>query len=198
MFFSWWTPPPPPPPPTLLESITDKDALTHASGWAGFCFALLVPLMSSPKMMAMMQVMDNLTFYIHYSLIGAHGGAASQLMGLVNGLLKYNETNSTLCKHCLRIFPLALVPVGFLTVETRWDLLPLTAVGGRLLSYQASSMLKIRILQAAALLPWFPYAIALGNSAALLTACLSMFLCVASILRYHADDIFNPSKAKTS
>lgn len=180
----------PPPPPTLLESVgLDVAFVIWATGWIGFCLSLGITMIKKAQTMAFVQACTNFTYLVHYGLQGASGGAASQVVGVLNGVLKYNAATSPLAKTLHTYLPLALIPLGFINVKKALDLLPLIAVGGRLLSYQASSMLKVRIIQAVALTPWFPYAYALNNFATLLTISLSICLGIVSIFQYHMDEL---------
>ena len=87
MLISWpWDPPPPPPPPTLLEEWTPF--LISSTGWLGFCLSLLNTQMPTAMLMAITQTINNATYMVHFALVGAWSGLATQVIGMTNGLLK--------------------------------------------------------------------------------------------------------------
>ena len=182
---SWpWSSPPPPPPPTLLEEWSDD--LVWALGWFGFCLSLLVTQMPTALSMAIVQTLNNLTFTLQYALLGAWGGFSTQVIAATNGILKIGAENGFgACKTLQRFTPLALIPLGAATFKGPMDLLPLSAVAGRLFSFQLSDMFSMRLVQLLALLPWVPYAFMLDNFAALLTAFLSIALQLFAIFNHH-------------
>ena len=171
----WESPPPPPPPPTLLEEWAPF--IVWAAGWTGFCLSLLVTQMQTARSMAVTQALNNATFCLQYALLGAWGGFSTQVIGCTNSLLKIGaEGGSSLCQSLQRFTPFALIPLGAYTYSKPLDLLPLVAVAGRLISFQATDLQTTRLIQLVALLPWIPYAVALDQSSALLTAVLSIVL----------------------
>ena len=70
------------------------------------------------------------------------------------------------------------------------------AVCGRLISFQATEMLTMRTLQLFALLPWVPYALALGSDSALMTAGLSIVLQCVALWTNHAKQFFGGEEEK--
>ena len=183
----WHPPPPPPPPPTLLELWSDD--LVWALGWLGFCLSLVVTQMPTALSMAIVQTCNNVTFTFQYALMGAWGGFSTQVIAATNGFLKIGAENGVgACKTLQRFTPLALVPLAAATYKSPMDLLPLSAVAGRLFSFQLSDMFAMRLVQLLALLPWVPYAMILNNFAALLTALLSIALQIFAIFNHHLKD----------
>ena len=108
----FWESPPPPPPPTLLETLTPD--LIKATGWIALVLSLLLTQMPTARSMAVMQTLTNSTYMMHFWLMGAMGGMNSQLVGVANGLLKYNAETSPTCKTLHKALPLVLIPLGSL------------------------------------------------------------------------------------
>ena len=180
----WDPPPPPPPPPTLLDEW--REEIIWAAGWLGFVLSLLVTQMPTALSMAVTQTLNNATFCLQYALLGAWGGCSTQVIGVTNGVLKIGaEGGSGLCKTLQKFTPFALIPLGAYTYSKPLDLLPLSAVAGRLVSFQATDMFTVRMIQLVALLPWVPYALALEQTSALLTAILSIGLQLLAIWSNH-------------
>ena len=181
-----WSTPPPPPPPTMLESYADS--IVEVSGWVGFCLSLLITQMPTARSMAILQAINNFTYVIHFGMLGAWGGLSTQVIGVVNSLLKIGaEGGSSLCSSLQRFTPLALIPLGAYTYKSPLDLLPLSATGGRLLSYQIEDMFRMRLVQLLAYYPWVPYALAYGSNSMLMTALLSIALQLFGIFKHHPD-----------
>ena len=190
-----WDPPPPPPPPTLLEQYSED--IIWAAGWFGFCLSLLVTQMPTALSMAVVQAMNNATFTLQYALLGAWGGFSTQVIGCTNALLKVGaEFGSSSCKSLQKVTPFALIPLGMYTYSKPLDLLPLSAVAGRLISFQATDMFTMRIMQLLALMPWLPYALALGQASALLTAAASILLQLVAVWSNHSAQILGRDKKK--
>ena len=192
---AWGKPPPPTPPapPPLLGTTN----VIWASGWIGFCLSLIITQLPTPFTVALAQFANNLTYVIHFSLIGAYSGVATQAIACINALLKIGaESGSDKCKTVQRFTPFALLPLGYYTYTKPLDLLPLIAVCGRLISFQATDMLTMRTLQLFALLPWVPYSLALGSSSALMTAALSIVLQCVALWTNHGRQLLGGEKEK--
>ena len=185
VLLSWpWDPPTPAPPPTLLEEWTPF--LISFTGWLGFCLSLLNTQMPTAMKMAITQAINNATYVIHFALVGAWSGLATQVIAMTNGLLKIGaELGSELCTTVQKYTPLALIPLGWHTYSKPLDLLPLCAVAGRLFSFSQKDMLTVRMIQLMALTPWVPYAVALESESALATAVLSIVLQCLAIWTNH-------------
>ena len=185
LLLAWpWDAPPPPPPPTMLEEWTPL--LISATGWFGFCLSLLNTQMPTAMLMAITQAVNNATYIVHYALIGAWSGLATQVIAGTNGLLKIGaECGSSTCTTVQKYTPLALIPLGYHTYSKPLDLLPLMAVAVRLFSFSQKNMFTMRMIQLLALSPWVPYAIALDSQSALATAVLSIVLQCLAIYTNH-------------
>ena len=99
---AWGKPPPPPPsaPPPLLGTTN----VIWASGWIGFCLSLIITQLPTPLSLALAQFANNLTYVIHFSLIGAYSGVATQAIACINALLKIGaESGSEKCKTVQRL-----------------------------------------------------------------------------------------------
>jgi hypothetical protein len=186
MLLSWPWDPPPPPPATLLEEWTPF--LISSTGWLGFCLSLLNTQMPTAMLMAITQTINNATYVVHFALVGAWSGLATQVIAMTNGLLKIGaECGSELCTTVQKYTPLALIPLGWHTYSKPLDLLPLCAVAGRLFSFSQKDMFTVRLIQLLALIPWVPYAVALGSQSALATAVLSIVLqCIAIYTNHYS------------
>ena len=176
--------PPPPPPPTFLEEWTPF--LITFTGWLGFCLSLINTQMPTAMKMATTQALNNATYLLHFALVGAWSGLATQVIALINALLKIGaEFGSTSCTNIQRYTPLVLIPLGWQTYSQPLDLLPLSAVAGRLFSFSLKDMFAMRMMQLLFLTPWIPYAIALDSQSALATAVLSVVLQCIAIYNHH-------------
>ena len=156
--------------------------------------------MPTAMLMAVTQATNNATYVVHFALVGAWSGLATQVIGFTNGLLKIGaECGSDSCKTLQKYTPLALIPLGWRTYSKPLDLLPLCAVAGRLFSFSQKDMFTVRMIQLVALLPWVPYAVALGSQSALATAVLSIVLQCLAIWNNHysAASKAAAKKAKT-
>ena len=101
---------------------------------------------------------------------------------VLNGMLKLGaESGLAACVTLQRFVPLVFLPLAAYTYKKPLDLLPLSAFGGRLVSFQATDMLTMKLIQLVALTPWLPFAIAIDSFPALLTAILSIVLQVVGI-----------------
>jgi hypothetical protein len=175
--------PPPPPPPSLLELWTPT--LVWASGWLGFCLSLINTQTPTKRATAAVQTLNNLTYVLHYGLVGAWSGLATQVLAATNGLLTLGGlSGSSTCLALQRITPLALIPLGAYTYQRPSDLLPLSAVATRLISFQFDG-LTMRMIQLLALMPWIPYAVILDSTPALMTVLLSVVLQLLAIYTNH-------------
>ena len=182
----WSPPPPPPPPPTSFLDVSSED-LIWATGWLGFLLSLAVTQMPTAMTTATVQMLNNATFCVQYALLGAWSGCSTQAVGVLNATLKIGaEKGSQRAKGLQKVTPFLLVPLGAITYKGPLDLLPLSAVAGRLISFQATDMLTMRLIQLVALLPWLPYAHALGQSSAMLTALLSIVLQLVALVSQHS------------
>ena len=198
LLLAWpWDAPPPPPPPTLLEEWTPL--LISSTGWLGFMLSLINTQMPTAMSMAITQTMNNATYVVHFALVGAWSGLATQIIALTNGFLKIGaESGSSICTMLQRFTPLALLPLGYATYKQPLDLLPLVAVAGRLFSFSQKDMFTVRMIQLLALMPWVPYALALGSMSALATAVLSIVLQCIAIWTNHYSAGSKKAAAKKS
>ena len=184
---------PPPPPPPLFEALAPM--LVTASGWVGFAMSLLLTQMPTARSIAVTQTCANLVYFVHFMLLGAVGGAASQVVGMVNGLLKYNAAIPA-CKKLQKLLPVVLAPLGYLTCSRALDLLPLAAIGGRMLAFQATDVQTMRWLAIVAMIPWIPYSVAVESNSSLLTCFLSMGLTLLTIVRHSRASRLDKAAAK--
>jgi hypothetical protein len=181
MVFAWpWDAPTPPPPPTLLEEWSET--LVWGTGWLGFCLTLCLTQMPTATSMAIMEVVTNAMYIAHYGLQGALGGLASQTIGMLNGLLSYNDENAT-AKMLHKLLPLSLLPLGWLSCEGLVDLVPLLATGLRLFAYQFKSVLRIRLLQVLSSCAWLTYGFLIESSPTITTSVACMALTLIAIAR---------------
>ena len=125
---------------------------------------------------------------VDFVLLGAVPGAATQIVGMLNGLLKYNS-DSPMATTLQKWLPLTLAPLGMITCKKALDVLPLAAICGRMLAFRATDEFVMRLLLPAALLPWIPYSVALGSYSSLLAALLSIALGVVALLRFHGKEL---------
>lgn len=166
----------------LLTGDWHADAV-WASGWLGFCMSLLNTQMSSAWSMAFVQLCTNATYAWHYILIGAWSGFITQLLGVITSILKLLEEGRPTCKSLQFYVPFVLIPLGAYTYQRPLDLLPMSAVAGRLASFQASDMRTMRLVRLVSSTPWVPYAIALESYSALSTGVVSITLQLLTIIR---------------
>ena len=168
-------------PPQVLPDGWDV-SIIWMTGWVGFCGSLLITQLRTAKALGGAQAINNMLFVIHFALLGAWGGVASQIIGICNGLLKY-QSEIPACKRIHAYLPLALVPLAAVTYEKPLDILPSLAVAGRLVAFQASNMARTRLGCMIALLPWIPYSLKVGSNSSLVNVCLSMTLQAIAIAR---------------
>ena len=168
----------------MLEEWTPL--LITSTGWLGFVLSLILTQVPTAMSMAVVQALNNAIYITHFALVGAYSGMATQVIACTNALLKIGAVcGSGACITAQKYTPLALIPLGYYTYSKPLDLLPLSAVAGRLFSFSQKDMFTTRMIQLLALTPWVPYAIALGSQSALATGVLSIVLQCLAIYANH-------------
>ena len=201
MFWPFSQPPAaPPPPPTLLQHLEDATpTIVWLTGILGVALAIAVTQMPTKNSIALCQAAYSITFLVHFLLSGELGAVGSQLIGLANGALTYYSGN-TVCQQLHKLLPLAIVPLAAATTTTFIDLLPLLAIGGRLVAFQSADVFKMRLIATLSLLPWLPYGVAISSWPVLFDNGMSVVLSIIALVRFHSAELrsFVGGKAKAS
>lgn len=159
--------------------------IAQAVGIVGLTFAVISFQKNSNKGILFFQVLAELTFFVHFTLLGAYTGAYMNLIGAVRNLVFYNrEKRWAQSKNWVFVFIAVYVIIGILTWKNEFSILPIIAMTLSSIALWIKNPKFTRLIVLPSSPCWLIYNIESSSIAGVLTESFVLSSLIIAIIRF--------------
>ena len=159
--------------------------IAQAVGIVGLIFAVISFQKNNNKGILLFQVMAALTFFIHFTLLGAYTGAAMNLIGAARNLVFYNrEKRWAQSRYWVAAFIGIYIIVGMLTWKDGFSILPIIAMTLSSVGLWIKNPKFTRLIVLPSSPCWLVYNIVSSSIAGILTETFVVTSLIIAVIRF--------------
>ena len=169
----------------FFKSVATYQTLAQILGILGFIFSVISFQQNTQKRIVFMQFLANVSFTIHFYMIGAYTGSILNGIAILRSFVYcFKDKKWASSPAWMVIFSLVFIVAGIFTWEGPLSLLPITAMVLSSISFGIKNPKFVRLIYFPCSPMWLIYNIVGSSIGGVLTECFAMISIIVGMLRF--------------